>query len=171
MITRERLLEVFDIDIITGIIQWAKPHSKARHIKIGDLAGCIHNKGYWWIRIDGKRFLAHHIIWFIAKGYWPKNQIDHIDGKKLNNAITNLREVTNQQNSWNSYKRKNNVSGYKGVSWHNYSKKWQVSIFVENKKIYIGVFESKNDAARAYNEAAIKYHGEYVKLNIVEEME
>lgn len=98
----------------------------------------------------------------------PNNMfVDHINGDKLDNQKTNLRIVNTQQNNWNSKTPAHNTSGFKGVSEdkRNLSKKWQAYITVDNKKIHLGYFSTKEDAAKAYNEAAKEIFGEYARLN------
>jgi hypothetical protein len=92
---------------------------------------------------------------------------DHIDIDGLNNQRNNLREATDNQNKANRTLFKNNTSGYKGVSWNKYNKKWVAYIRVNKKRIHLGYFNDIKDAARAYNEAAIKYFGEFAVLNKV----
>ena len=113
----------------------------------------------------------HRIVMDVTDG----RQIDHINGDPLDNRKCNLRFVTNQENGRNRGAQVNNKSGYKGVSWHPKAKKWEACIRAGEsdgrraKKIYLGVFASKHDAARAYNVAACKYHGEHAYLNIIQE--
>jgi hypothetical protein len=95
-------------------------------------------------------------------------QCDHIDGNTLNNQKSNLRNVTCQQNGCNKSKCKNLFSKYKGVSRVKRDKKWQAYITVHQKPIFLGCFTNELDAAVAYNNAAIKYFGEYAKLNQIE---
>lgn len=92
-------------------------------------------------------------------------EIDHINGNRLDNRKENLRICTSQQNQFNLKRRINNTSGYKGVSWHKKDKKWRARIKADNKYIFLGNFDSKNKAAKAYDTAAKQYFGEYARLN------
>ena len=103
----------------------------------------------------------HHLI------LGRKIQGDHIDTDKLNNRKSNLRTCTTAENSRNCKLSKNNTSGYKGVSWDKAKRKWAADIMRNYKYIHLGYFEDKEDAADAYNEAALKYHGEFAKLNSI----
>lgn len=90
---------------------------------------------------------------------------DHINGNTLDNRKCNLRLCNKQQNSWNRKIHKNNSSGYKGVIFIKSLNKYK-SLIIYNKKLYyLGVFYDKKDAAKAYNKAAIKFFGEFAKLN------
>lgn len=94
-----------------------------------------------------------------------KAHIDHEDRNPLNNHKNNLRFCTYSENSRNRGKPTTNTSGYKGVSWFKRDKKWKAQIMVEGKGFCLGSFKNKIDAARAYNRAALKYHGEFACLN------
>ena len=94
-------------------------------------------------------------------------KVDHVDRNGLNNQRNNLRISTNSQSQMNQGIRKDNTSGYKGVSWNRRLKKWHSQICYRHKRIHLGYFDDKEDAARAYNEAAIKYHKEFAVLNNV----
>jgi hypothetical protein len=92
---------------------------------------------------------------------------DHINGDKLDNRRCNLRICTNKENTRNK-KKTCGTSKYKGVSWDIKSSKWRASIAPNKICLYLGVFNTQEEAALAYNEAAIKYFGEFAKLNIIE---
>ena len=93
--------------------------------------------------------------------------IDHKDGNGLNNQKNNLRTCTISENNKNRHTI-NNSSGYLGVSLSKRRKKWLAQIKNNKKVIYLGYFKDKKDAAKAYNEAAIKYHGEFASPNIID---
>ena len=93
--------------------------------------------------------------------------VDHRDMNGLNNQRSNLRIATHSQNCSNTKSRPNTTSNYLGVSWDKYSKKWAVQISVNLKNVKIGRFIFEKEAALAYNKAALKYHGEFARLNIL----
>ncbi len=106
----------------------------------------------------------HRVVLGLSKG---DENPEHIDCNSLNNRKPNLRICTHQQNCFNSRRQKRNTSGYKGVYWNKLNNKWQASIGFNYKTIHIGLFKNKIDAAKAYNGAAVKYHGEFALLNNV----
>ena len=110
-----------------------------------------------------KTICMHQVI---AERMGIKNP-DHADTNGLNNQRSNLRAATRSQQGANRNKGKNNTSGYKGVSWHKRDKKWVSRIKISGKLIHLGNFDDIKDAAKAYNEAAIKYFGEFAVLNKV----
>jgi hypothetical protein len=94
--------------------------------------------------------------------------IDHKNGDRLDNRKSNLRFVTRAQNQLNSY-GKNAESGYKGVTLNKSSKtqSWRAIIKINFETIHLGCYRTKEEAAYAYNIAAMKYHGEYARLNVI----
>ena len=123
-----------------------------------------HNKFYAQteVRKKGKRMCVsmHHIIIGKREGF----QIDHKDGNGLNNKKSNLRHVTSGQNKMNS-ESKGGISQYKGVFFIKKNKKWEAQIRKNKKLHHLGCFLSEEDAAYAYNKAAIEMFGEYARLN------
>ena len=92
--------------------------------------------------------------------------IDHINGDKLDNRRSNLRICTISENAQNSRLPINNLSGYKGVTWHKVKMKWLAQIMKDGKQHFLGYFLNAEDGARAYNEAAMRLHGEFASINM-----
>ncbi len=88
--------------------------------------------GYLPVKVKGKSYLQHRIIFFLHNGYWA-NEVDHIDRDKVNNAPINLRDVDHSTNQHNRDVQKNNTSGVKGVSFHTRYKKWVATISIRGK--------------------------------------
>lgn len=93
---------------------------------------------------------------------------DHIDGNRLNNQKTNLRDVTHSQNMANRKSAKKSSSKFLGVSFIKTCRRFRASICSNKKRIVIGIFCTEIEAAIAYNKEAVKYHGEYARLNVIE---
>ena len=108
--------------------------------------------------------LMHRQIMHAEKGIL----IDHINHNGLDNRKANLRFATYGQNAWNSKKGINRGSSkYKGVSWDKRMKKWRAMICNNYKRMHLGFFDNEKAAAKVYNEAAIKYRGQFALLNDV----
>lgn len=126
----------------------------------------VHRTGYaaHGVAIKGKRIgliYMHDMILRVPIG----NEVDHRDGDGLNNQRYNLRAATRAQQIQNSRPRRGTQSGYKGV-WKNRDK-WTACIHVDKQRITLGQFDCPIDAAKAYNIAALKYFGEFARLNEV----
>ncbi len=92
--------------------------------------------------------------------------VDHINHDGLDNRKANLRTATPSQNSYNRiHFTKNPSSKYKGVSWKKRTKKWNVQISHNGERKTIGSFDNEIEAAKAYDQAARKYHKEFAVLN------
>lgn len=120
------------------------------------------------INVEGskRKSVALHSIIMGAENL-NKVYIDHCNRDSLNNCKSNLRICSILENNRNQAIRKDNKSGYKGVHWHKQHMKWYANISVNKKDIFLGLFKIKEEAARKYNEAAIKYFGEFAYLNSV----
>lgn len=94
-----------------------------------------------------------------GKGEFP----DHINHDTLDHRRENLRKATHSQNCSNRRTRTDNTSGYRGVWRHN--KRWQTEVVKEGVSVFCGTFSTAEEAARAYDEAAKKHHGEFAQLN------
>lgn len=95
---------------------------------------------------------------------------DHINRNGLDNRKVNLRFCTFEENMRNKIKYSNNTSDYKGVTWHKGTKKWHAQLQIKNKRLHLGDFICKHEAARAYNAAALKHHGQFARLNEIQEL-
>jgi len=112
--------------------------------------------GGFYGRIFGQKILAHRAIWAMQTDNWPNHLIDHINGNSFDNVWSNLREATYAQNAWNTGMRKNNSSGYKGVSQRGKSGQW----FARIQATY-GPFDSSDEACKAYDFASDYLYGEF----------
>lgn len=153
MITLERLRERLVYDPITGVFTWADARGG---VKLGDTAGYLRSDGYIDIRLDGKIYRAHRLAWLYVYGVFPEC-IDHIDGNRLNNSISNLRNVAKGGNSKNLGINKNNSSGETNIMWYEPLGKWHVQIQCDGKRIHIGYFSSMKEAVDARDVARLKY--------------
>ncbi len=154
---REVVIDVEDWDRVKNY-KWniVRSETKYNHVMFGVMAysHVVGNKE--------KRIKLHRFILNITDS---KISIDHISGDRFDNRKSNLRICSIAQNNQNRKINKKNKYGYKGIFFED--NKYRVSIQVNYKRIYLGRFVTPEDAARAYNEAAKKYFGEFANLNII----
>lgn len=143
----------------TGILTRLK--CDARPDLIGKPAGYINSNGYIAVAIKGVSYKAHRIAWLLFHNEWPEEDIDHIDRDKSNNRISNLRKASRAMNSANVGVRRDNTSGYRGVSFNAEHGKWFAQIISNNKKIFLGYHKTAELASEAYQSAAKKLFGEF----------
>jgi hypothetical protein len=135
-------------------------------------SGYISEDGYRRMRVDGKYYYIHRVIWHLLTNKEVPDDlfIDHCDGDRLNNHIENLRLATALENQYNKSRQTNGTSKYKGVWYDSVKGTWKASIRYENVRHYIGQFDSELEAAIAYDKLAIEIQGEFAKLNILTEL-
>lgn len=127
---------------------------------------CAQRRDYSDGSKTGKMIKLHRVIFERIEGrkLLRSELVDHKDNNPLNNARSNLRLAKKQQNGWNSKRPRTNTSGYKGVSWDKSAERWQVKMRVNGKATHIGRYDTVEEAATAYREAAENYRGEYARF-------
>jgi len=155
-LTHETLLLLFDYDPKTGSFI-AKVKMGGRTMP-GSTPGCLGTDGYIRIMINGHNYLAHRLAYFYVYKKWPTAYIDHKDRNKQNNAISNLRDVSNSENAYNSSLRKHNTSGEKGVHYARRDNCWRAYINIDGKRINLGSYLSKDSAIAARKRAEAYYN-------------
>jgi hypothetical protein len=129
--------------------------------QIGTVAGGLGSKGYCHIRIDRVLYKAHQLAWFYVTGEWTE-RIDHEDRDKSNNRFTNLRKATGSQNGANAGKRKNNRTGFPGVTvCANKTNPYRARLGVNWSREYIGDFPTAEAAYEAYKARKLEVFGEF----------
>lgn len=163
-LTAESLRSILHYDPETGVFTWVS--NVSFNPLAGKKAGTDDWRGYISIRVAKVKHKAHRLAWLYMTGSWPKCVIDHINSDTLDNRWVNLREASFSQNQANRRISKNNSSGFKGVYLRveaGRSPRWCAVITFCGKKIRVGQFSTKEEAAAAYARAALKYFGEYAR--------
>lgn len=162
MITQKEAQELFHYDRETGLMWWIKRRSN--NTRLGTpfkFTNASH--GYIVIRINNKLELLHRVAWVYANGDIPAGmEIDHIDGDKLNNKLSNLRMSNHQENNQNKPMRPDNTSGYKGVWKRKGFNIWYADVQANNRKIRLGPFSSPESANKEAVKLRESMHKEFV---------
>lgn len=156
-IERMRYLLRYAPEVESGLV-WGI--TLGRHIVEGRMAGCKNSRGLFYVQVDNQSYQAHRLVWAVVMGEDPSCQIDHVKGKEAGNHIENLRLAPRNQldNGQNIKKRAGLTSKYLGVSWDKHRKKWIANIQVSGKYMYLGGFDTEEEAYSAYLEAKAKLH-------------
>lgn len=111
---------------------------------------------------------SHSIHRLVALAFIPnpdvKPCVDHVFNNKIDNRVEVLRWCTHEENNRNQQISSNNTSGFKGVSWHKSSQKWQANIKIDGISIHLGLFETKEEAATARRTRANEAFGVFTNL-------
>ena len=149
-----------------GKLYWENPAYNCKRLK-GKEVGTVDKSGYLAMMVKKKNYKVHQICFLMHHKYKPK-MIDHINGIKQDNRISNIRECTSSENGQNRTQlSKNNTSGYKGICLCKRSNKWNATILYKGVRKSLGYYENKEDAATAYNNACEKYYKDFGRKNII----
>ena len=159
MLTQERLKELLHYDPETGVFT---ARVNRGSVQIGAKAGG-ENRGYIRIGVKNKKYFAHRLAWFYVHGCWPSKELDHINGKRPDNRLSNLREATRAQNNSNRPVHRRNEYGKKGAYFIKNRNKWRALIGKDKRLIHLGYFDSAEEAQAAYIAAARTHYGEFAR--------
>lgn len=154
-----RAAKMVDYNPETGVMVWrekqgGKDSSRWNARYSGKECGTLEVTGYRRLlfRFEiGKTFKirAHRLAWFIVHGVMPSGEIDHINQKKADNRISNLRDVPKKLNQRNVRRKRSNTSGVTGVTWHKQHRKWCAQVNFDGKHRHVGLFKELDDAETA----------------------
>lgn len=168
MITAKYLRSALTYNRRSGVMRWRWRADKDLRVNrryAGKIAGTPRSDGYWQIAIDGKLYLRHRLAWLYVKGKWPNPEADHRNLVRGDDRFSNLRRAKSGQNSFNHTVYSTNNSGFRGVSRHQKTGKWQAFISVNNRRVYLGLFRSKRGAAIVYDREVRKRRGKFGRPN------
>ena len=173
-ISADEARELLDYNPETGNFTWKRRDCKwfslNRFCKTwnknfaGKTAGGINSVGYHVIAVLNKQILSHRLAWLYVYGEWPKGQIDHINGNRSDNRIVNLRDVTANMNQQNLKRgqRNNTYCNYLGVSLLKRTGRYYAQIMYDGKRLFLGYFDTPEEAQFVYMKAKARYHRGYV---------
>jgi hypothetical protein len=129
----------------------------------------LREDGYLVGNLLGSKYLAHRVLWAMAHGDWPKDQIDHINGIRHDNRDVNLRDVAAFDNQRNMSLQAGSISGVNGVSFDQFRGKWKAAIGDSGETINLGRYDTMEEAisARLSAEREYGYHENHGRLRSV----
>lgn len=156
-IEHSELLSLLAYEPSTGLFR----HKTGRGgVTAGSVAGTV-NKGYVQISVKGKTWLAHILAWLYMTGSWPVHDVEHRDRVRTNNKWSNLRAATRRQNLANTGPRSTNKLGIKGVCYLPKRKKYRAQIMLKGRQVFLGHFDTLEEARSTYDIAHQFAHGDY----------
>jgi len=154
-LTQEQLMGIFDYDHHKGQLL-RRCFSKGLFIGL-EVAGWDGADGYRHIEIAGISHLEHRLVWVYLTGFWPTDQIDHINKNRSDNRFPNLREVDNSENQKNTTLRSNNKTGIMGVHVRTDNGKWSVRITNRGSRYVLGSFDDFFEACCVRKSAEVRF--------------
>jgi hypothetical protein len=161
-ISQARLHELLRYDPRTGWFTW-RVQLNGR-VPAGTRAGTIKKRGNREIKIDGRLYQSGRLAFLYVMGFWPDPEIDHRNGDATDDRWSNLREATRTGNMRNRGRFKTKDTP-KGVSWHRGIGQYTARITVNYQTIALGTFDTAEEAAAAYADAAEKYFGKFARTD------
>lgn len=150
-LTAERVRFVLSYNPTTGDLTWRNPSTQ--RIAIGDKAGALAGNGRLYVGIDGHRVMAHRLLWLYVHGVDPVENISAKNGDYTDLRLENYEIQTTTQTSLRNQMRSTNKSGMRGVIWDKQKKKWRAEITRDYRKVFLGRFNTKEEAEKAYFDA------------------
>lgn len=149
--SQERLRELFDYDPDQGLLLSTSGRNRKKK-------AVLRNR-YRTVTIAKQQYNHHKCVWIWHNGCPDGLEVDHINRNSTDDRIENLRLATDSQNSQNRKVALTNTSGFKGVNRSGTG--WQARVMREGKRVFLGQFPTKEEAAAAYQQAAAEMHGEF----------
>lgn len=159
MIKQLLLIEILNYSPDTGLFTWKK--NKGGRALAGAIAGSYDRHGYLQIRINNKLYFNHRLAWIYMYGEISDFDIDHINKIRTDNRIENLRLATRSENNYNSKIRKDNTTGFKGVSYMKNYGKYSAEASINKKRFRLGYFDTPEEASEIYINFCKNKHGEF----------
>lgn len=159
-LTAERLRELLHYNPETGVFTWLEARRCGR---TGKNAGTLKPNGYVEIEIEQRSYKAHRLAFLYMTGEWPDADVDHKNRRRADNRWTELRPASRAENLANSGPRRNNTSGFKGVSKRADTGRWRAQFRVGGKSVALGSFDTPEEAHQAYMAAAREHFGEFAR--------
>lgn len=157
MLGYREALELFRYDYETGVLYW-RWRVNNRVPKTLEAGAQNKSNGYLYVKVHGRRYLVHRVVMLMCYGFCGEGlDVDHINHVRNDNRLVNLRFVTRRENQRNQSLSSKNTSGVTGVCFLKARKKYMAQIRVDGENIFLGRFETLEEAAAARAEANLKY--------------
>lgn len=168
LVSPATLRKLLDYDPATGLLYWRErgpelfTRDADRRTWNAKFSGkpaftTARRSGYLASEIFNRPHVAHRVAWALFYGVWPEAEIDHINGRRDDNRIANLRDVSRTENNRNKQRSTRNRSGVTGVSVDTLTGRWRAQIGVGRRALFLGLYNSLEEALAARKEAEGRY--------------
>ena len=158
MLGYREALELFRYDYETGVLYW-RWRVNSRVPKTLEAGTQYKSSGYLYVKVHGRLYLVHRIVMLMCYGFYGEGlEVDHINHVRNDNRLVNLRFVTRRENQRNQSLSSKSSTGVTGVYFSKARKKYVAQIMVDGEKIFLGRFETLEEAAAARAEANLKFN-------------
>ena len=158
MLEYREALKLFRYDYETGVLYW-RWRVNNRVPKTLEAGAQNKSNGYLYVKVHGRRYLVHRVVMLMCYGFCGEGlDVDHINHVRNDNRLVNLRFVTRRENQRNQSLGSKNTSGVTGVCFLKARKKYMAQIRVDGENIFLGRFETLEEAAAARAEANLKFN-------------
>lgn len=159
-------------ELIRELFQYREDGVLVRRVRtansnqVGDVISSSDSNGYIRTNIKGSNYKVHRLIYIYHYGNIPDGiHIDHINGVVDDNRIDNLQTLSTKDNIRKQKTNCRNTSGHRGITFSKKKRKWQAQITVDELKMWIGYYDTPEEAALAYDQAAMIHYGRFATLN------
>lgn len=157
MLEYREALELFRYDYETGVLYWRRRNSN-RIPKTLEAGTQRKSSGYLYVQVHGRLYLVHRVVMLMCYGFCGEGlEVDHLNHVRNDNRLFNLRFVTRRENQRNQSLSSKSSTGVTGVYFSKARKKYVAQIMVDGEKIFLGRFETLEEAAAARAEANLKF--------------
>lgn len=158
MLEYREALKLFRYDYETGVLYW-RWRVNSRVPKTLEAGAQNKSNGYLYVKVHGRRYRVHRVVMLMCYGFYGEGlEVDHINHIRNDNRLVNLRFVTHGENTRNQSVSSKNTSGVTGVYFYKRLQKYIARISVDRENIYLGRFETLEEAAAARAEANLKFN-------------
>jgi hypothetical protein len=157
------------IPLTQGYVALVDDEDEARVLEAGSWCAAVRPHTVYAVRAF-RRDDGHRTVITLHRFLTGWSFVDHVDRNGLNNTRANLRPATKAQNCRNTTLRRDNQSGFKGVTWTPHARRWRALIVAGGRRTHLGYFDDPATAARAYDAAALDLHGQFAALNFSKEI-
>jgi len=162
-----QILAHFTYDRTAGVLRWRGDTEETKYLNdryVGRVAGSVNESGYDRVKLLGKSYLVHRLIFKLENGRDPVAEVDHASLDTSDNNPCNLREATVAQNTWNRGNKERVYDLPKGVTFHKRSGRYRARIQAHGRRYELGDFTTVERAAAAYAAASCTVHGAFGRV-------